>query len=195
MIGAKLYANTEQKSIDYPDLYANSKIPCNYSISAENLIEAYSKVAAHGKLNIKAYFGDHADNRDLEEDPVVYARTYDFLNSSYVGNWRSSFDLYYNIDVLPACLHLYIPTGIGKRPFAKEPYTFDYLTIRGNRATIRRPTPSNGITLTLQLKCGQATYPSRDYPASETLNMTMTVHGVLRWWQVIPYYLSLEWLR
>ena len=178
MIGAKLYANTD------PRLSRGSERLFNYSIRTENLIEVYSKVAARGKLDIDAYFGDHEDNRELEEDPVVYARTYDFLNDFYSGNWGTSFDLYYNIDVLPACLHLTVPTGTANRPFSSKTYSFSWLSVSGNRATIRRPTPSTGIVLRLDLKCGQATY----------LVDTMTVYGAVRWWQVIPYFLSMNWL-
>ena len=178
MIGAKLNANT------LDSLKKDDKRLFNYSIRTENLIEINTKVTAPGALDIDAFYGENADNSGLEEDPVVYARPYEFAKDVYSGNWNTSFELFRNPSLIPDCLVIVNPASSGVRPITGRSYTFHCLSIRGNRATFRRPTPDSGIPLALVLVCGQASH----------LMDTCKAVGTLQWWQMPSYFFSWNWI-
>ena len=178
MIGATLNAET------LDTLKKGDERLFNYSISTDNLIEVNSKVTAPGELDVDAFFGDNADNSGLEEDPVVYARAYEFMEETYKGNWNTSFDLFRNPSLIPDCLHVVNHADTDVRPITGKSYTFNYLSISGNRATFRRPTPGVGARLSLVLVCGQASY----------IMDTCRAIGTVQWWQMIPYFFSFNWL-
>lgn len=179
MIGAALYANTADS------LQKGDARLFNYSIRTENLIEVNSKVTAPGALDVDAFYGDNADNSGIEEDPVVYARAYEFKEDTFKGNWNTSFDLFRNPSLIPACLRIINPAGTATRPITGKSYRFDWLSIRGSRATFRRPTPGSGVQLSLVLVCGHASY---------TMDVCTAI-GTVQWWQTLAYFFSGNWLN
>lgn len=176
------------------------EVTFNRGIKAEYLIEARSSIAVPGdntKLDIEHYYAAESNNSEMEADPIIYERNYEFdlphsIKSDgsegvkyFIGGWHSSFKMFRRQENIPECMYVRNPAAIATYPIIHKEYTFSWISIVGNTATIRRPTPDGGVELRLNLKCGKVEY---------TIDVARVI-GTFQWWQYVPYFLSGDWIR